>query len=594
MDIAKEFSSMNTNYTDEKNTQIVLGLLKAHGIKRVIASPGTTNIRLVASMQQDPFFKMYSAADERSAAYIACGMAAESGEPVVLSCTGATASRNYIPGLTEAFYRKLPVLAITSTQHTGRIGQNIAQVLDRSQQQKDIVKLSVQIPTCHTQEDEWACNLQVNNAILELTRNGGGPVHIDLETTYSRNFNVTELPKANPIYRYGYNDELPKLPKGRIGIFVGAHKKMSDELTSTVDAFCKKYNAVVLCDHTSNYYGRYRVLFSLVTSQDLWQSELNSFDLLIYIGDISGAYPNFKSKAEWRVNPDGEIRDTFKHLKNVFQMDEQFFFEHYAQEDTVDNNHECEFVDAWNSEYQRIYDSISELPFSNIWIAKNTSSKLPQNSILHLGILNSLRSWNFFEIPENTEVSCNTGGFGIDGIVSTAIGAALANPEKNVYCVLGDLAFFYDLNSLGNHHVMNNIRILLINNGKGVEFRNYNHFGAQFGDDADQFVAAAGHYGSQSKDLVKHYATDLGFEYMTADSKEEYLDKLDRFITPELTEKPMVFEVFTDWKDESDALHAIRNTIVDSKKRIKKDIKTAVKNLVGEKGVSTLKKLKGK
>ena len=100
MDIAKEFSSMNTNYTDEKNTQIVLGLLKAHGIKRVIASPGTTNIRLVASMQQDPFFKMYSAADERSAAYIACGMAAESGEPVVLSCTGATASRNYIPGLT--------------------------------------------------------------------------------------------------------------------------------------------------------------------------------------------------------------------------------------------------------------------------------------------------------------------------------------------------------------------------------------------------------------------------------------------------------------------------------------------------------------
>ena len=174
---------METFYTDEKNTQIVLGLLKKHGIRKVIASPGTTNIRLIASMQQDSFFEMYSAPDERSAAYMACAMAAESNEAVVLSCTGATASRNYIPGLTEAFYRKLPVLAITSTQHTGRIGQNIAQVLDRSVVLKDMVKLSVHVPTCHTGEDIWSCNVLVNKAILELNHKGGGPVHINLETT---------------------------------------------------------------------------------------------------------------------------------------------------------------------------------------------------------------------------------------------------------------------------------------------------------------------------------------------------------------------------------------------------------------------------
>lgn len=119
---------MNTHYTDEVNTQIVISLLKEHKIKKVIASPGATNIRLVASMQQDDFFEMYSVVDERSAAYIACGMAEESGEPVVLTCTGATASRNYIPGLTEAFYRKLPIVAITSTQHYGRVGQNVARL----------------------------------------------------------------------------------------------------------------------------------------------------------------------------------------------------------------------------------------------------------------------------------------------------------------------------------------------------------------------------------------------------------------------------------------------------------------------------------
>ena len=97
---------MNNNhfYTSERSVQILISLLKQHGIKKVVASPGTTNITLVASLQQDDWFNMYSSVDERSAAYIACGMAAESGEPVVLTCTGATASRNYLPGLTEAYY----------------------------------------------------------------------------------------------------------------------------------------------------------------------------------------------------------------------------------------------------------------------------------------------------------------------------------------------------------------------------------------------------------------------------------------------------------------------------------------------------------
>ena len=73
---------MSTYYTNDRTTQIVLYLLKAHGIRKVIVSPGTTNVTLVASMQIDPYFELYSAVDERSAAYMACGLAYESGEPV--------------------------------------------------------------------------------------------------------------------------------------------------------------------------------------------------------------------------------------------------------------------------------------------------------------------------------------------------------------------------------------------------------------------------------------------------------------------------------------------------------------------------------
>ena len=123
---------MPAKYTEEKNVLMLMSLMKQHGVRKIVASPGTTNISFVVSLQRDPYFQVFSSVDERSAAYIACGLAEESGEPVALSCTQATASRNYFPGLTEAYYRKLPVLAVTSTQHAVRIGQNIQQAIDRT------------------------------------------------------------------------------------------------------------------------------------------------------------------------------------------------------------------------------------------------------------------------------------------------------------------------------------------------------------------------------------------------------------------------------------------------------------------------------
>lgn len=258
---------MEYYYTEEKNIQMLIYLMKAHGIKKVIASPGATNVTFVASIQQDSFFEIYSVADERSAAYMACGLAAESGEPVALSCTGATASRNYIPGLTEAFYRKLPVLAITSTQRTGRIGQLCPQVIDRSTIQKDIAVMSVEIPSINDQEDEWSCNIKLNTALLALTYRGGGPVHINLTTNYSNKFNVKELPDFRVIHRILPDDSFPQITAQKVGIFVGAHRVWSQQLTNAVDSFCEKYNGVVFYDHTSNYNGKYGVQFNLVTGQ---------------------------------------------------------------------------------------------------------------------------------------------------------------------------------------------------------------------------------------------------------------------------------------------------------------------------------------
>ena len=575
---------MSFHYTVEKNVQLLVYLMKQHGVKKVIASPGTTNVTFVASIQNDPYFEIYSAADERSAAYMACGLAAESHDPVALSCTGATASRNYIPGLTEAYYRKLPVLAITSTQHTGRIGQLCAQVIDRSQVQNDIAVKSVTIPLIGSAEDEWDCNIKLNDALVALRRHGGGPVHLNLMTQYSNDFSVNPLPEFRMINRIGLNDAFPALPTGKIGIFVGAHLTWSQELTEAVDEFCAKYDAVVFKDHTSNFNGKFGVEYSLVAAQN-YPYATRQMDLLIDMGEMSGAYMNLQPKSVWRVNPDGEIRDRWKKLTKVFEMEEIDFFKHYnaLRSETTETGYYAEC----SAEYADLLRRLPELPFSNDWIASVTAGRISEGSALHLGILNTLRSWNFFDVPKNVDCFCNTGGFGIDGLMSTCVGASLANPDRLHFLVLGDLAFFYDLNSIANHNVGRNLRILLVNNGCGTEFKNYNHFAAQFGDMANEYMAAMGHYGNKSPQLVKHYATDLGFEYLTASSKEEYLAVLDRFLTPTLTDRPMLLEVFTDYHDESDALQDLNTMEISTKEKTKQ----AVKNLIGADTAHKLKKL---
>ncbi|MBQ4406173.1 MAG: 2-succinyl-5-enolpyruvyl-6-hydroxy-3-cyclohexene-1-carboxylate synthase [Bacteroidales bacterium] len=579
---------MNTHYTIEKHVQILIALLKANNIRKIIASPGTTNITFVASVQSDNYFEMYSAADERSAAYIACGLAAESGEPVVLSCTGATASRNYYPGLTEAYYRHLPILAVTASQVLSHAGGYFPQMLDRSVVAKDVVKHSVAIEPIDCPDDEWKVTDQINVAILELFRNGGGPVHINCATRYSKDFSVKELPNVRVIKRYMPHDQLPTIPKGKIGIYVGSHPKWTAELTEKVDKFCDIYNAVVFGDHTSNYKGRYKIIDSLLGSSThvRYRPSVLDLDLLIHIGFVSGEYSAAKGKEVWRVNPDGELRNVFRNTTKIFQMDESEFFSRYQDGEKTN----ATFFKECRDVYNRMYQKIPELPFSNTWCAKQIAMKLPANSVLHLGILNSLRSYNFFEIPDSVFVYSNVGGFGIDGNMSSLIGASLANSNKLFFGVFGDLSFFYDMNSAGNRHVGNNVRIMLVNNGIGTEFRLFYHPANSFGDDANAYMAAAGHYGNKSSLLVKHYAEDLGYEYLCATSKEEFLNAAKRFITPELTDRPMLFEVFTDSKDESNAVYAINHVETD----VKSGAKQLVKDIIGDGNIRKIKKVFGK
>lgn len=547
---------MGKYLSSEKNIELVLDLLKAHRIRKVVASPGATNTMIVASMQADGNFEIFSSVDERSAAYIACGMAEESGEPIVLSCTGATASRNYYPGLTEAYYRKLPIIVITSSQNNAFQGHLYQQLTDRSQYPSDIFVAGEQIQYIKDEVDYWDCENKINKIILASRHRGGGPVHLNvMNNRHDVIFRKTK--QARVIKRITLDDEFPTMPQGKIGIWITSHKPFSKEEELAIDNFAGCHNAVVFCDHTSNYYGKYRVDYALIGAQKSHIFDLAHLDLLIHIGEMTGDYPTSKSlsaKQIWRISEDGCIRVKLDVLNYIFEMNPIHFFQHYTGANSPTQNN---FLDSCQAVYKSIYDKIPDtLPFCNIWIAKTLAPYLPQNSVIHLGILNSLRSWNLFRLPYGVRSNSNVGGFGIDGCMSSLIGASFIHPDRLYFGVVGDLAFFYDLNSLGNRHITKNVRIILINNGLGGEFKLYSEIP---GITKEEYICAAGHYGMKSKSLVKHYAEDLGFEYISASDKEEFISHINRFTRKEVDGKPMIFEVFEEISDQKEALEIITN-----------------------------------
>lgn len=588
-----------SKYTDARNAQLVIALLKEYGIRNIIASPGTTNVPFVYSVQNDSFFKVYSAIDERSAAYMACGLAAESGKPVVLSCTGATASRDYMPGLTEAFYRKLPVLALTSMHFTEDIGNLSTQILDRSVIPNDIARYHTSLEMIENERMAKDEELRINIALSELTRDGGGPVAVQLITDGNYTFSATSLPKVNRINRFLPEkiSEWPELPdNAKIAVLLGAHRTFSATESEMLEHFVETHDAVVFSDISSGYHGKFAFGSALACIQ-LQNNPIRSAfepDLVIHVGEMTGDYNTMGfltglNCPVWRVSLDGEFRQHFARLENVFQCSNEFFFSHYASNKHVESGYRTK----WENYDIQLRKRMPEFPFSNIWMAQQLHSMIPAGSIVHSAILSSLSSWDYFPLSKDVRSSANVGGFGIDGYTSTLIGASLSSHEL-CFCITGDLAFFYDMNSLGCREIGPNLRILLINNGLGMTFKLSNHVGSQIGPSANIFIAAEGHNaaaksvtGNQSP--ARAWAESLGFKYLSASSKEEFNAAKDIFTSKD-SEAPILFECFTHEEDERTARDLIDS--IDSRTDSKTQLKKTIKKVLPKSVIDSLKSLR--
>lgn len=599
-------------YTNEKHALILLSLLKEHNIKKIIVSPGSTNIPISVAVQRDDFFEVFSSVDERSAAYMAIGLSQVSGEPVVISCTGATASRNYMSALTEAYYRKLPIISVTSFNGNENIGHLVAQNLDRRVMPNDTAKMSVQIPYIHNLDNEWECNTLINKALIACRKNGGGPVNINIASLYSGNFSVKKLPKTRVIHYANYtNISNFRIEDKNIGFFIGSHKDFSESETSLIDQFCEKYNAVVFCDHTSGYYGKYKILGSLVCSNfgptdSSWNEYLP--DLIFHLGEVSGDYSGHRvlkeAKKVWRISEDGEVRDLTRKLDLIYHGSISSFLSN------IKINFEKStpsFFKKWKTadDKLRLKFKKLDLPFSNIWIASQLHNNIPKNSVINFAILNSLRTWNLFKVDDSIRSFSNVGGFGIDGCMSSAIGGALSQSEILHFLVTGDLAFFYDINSLANRHLPKNLRILLINNGGGIEFKNYSHMASEINIDSNELIAAGGHFNANmngtssisepnersQNSLAKVWCEKLNFNYYSASNKEDFLALSDCLFSTSRS-NPIIIEAFTkDW-EESIALKVSSNfdktntdkLIQEFKGVLPKNYKNYIKKMLGKNG----------
>lgn len=534
-------------YADLERARVLVALIKEYGIRHIVMSSGTRNVNLARLFEaNNDYFKIFNVSDERSAAYFAIGLATKLQETVAICCTSGTAASNYVPGVTEAFYQKVPLLVITADRYPELHGNMEDQTIIQYGLFDTCTKKSVTLPTNQDPRNMWESRLKITDAILEINHHGNGPTHINipqagLELSSCPKYalvlsNVKKIERvmledSDEIWK-GYAERLSNC--NRIMIVYGQNNRLNCYEEELLDVFSSHYNCVILTDSLSNYEGKYAISpYRLLRgySQKDYNDKLSP-DLIIHIGGmrilncpltekIRGGFYNIDV---WRVAEDGELADRYRRLSTVFECHQVDFFKKLIKHNRTGSNN-GEYYSLWKKEVDnKPYEQIQE------WNSKFTMQKLmkkiPSGSLLHLAVGNTFYYAPNYEVASNVEVFCNMGTNGIDGCASSFMGQVAAAEETQLcFLMIGDLSFFYDMNSILNKRLTNNVRILLNNDGGAGLLRYLNSSSLT----------------QEHGGLAEGWVRNCGYEYMYADNKEDFIDQLDHFVDPNAT-GPIFFE----------------------------------------------------
>jgi 2-succinyl-5-enolpyruvyl-6-hydroxy-3-cyclohexene-1-carboxylate synthase len=476
-----------------------------HGLEQVIISPGSRSAPLTVAFARHPRLTCRVVLDERSAGFIALGLAQQTRRPVGLVCTSGTAALNYGPAVSEAFYQQIPLLVFTADRPPEWIDQQDGQTIRQQHLYVPHIRGSFETPVdlSHPDARRQAERL-ISEAIQATTWPTPGPVHLNVplrEPLYSDG--PVTLPKSPTIIRH-FKPE-PTLTEdswiylrdtwqqAKRKLVIAGLQPPHPGLATTLSALQSDPSVAVIADIAANLYDQgtgLRHSDMILGSKSTETLEALKPDLVVSFGGpvISKYLKLFLRRhqpaGQWLLQPDGQAIDTYQSLTEVISVYPNYFFKNLVE-------HRPEFSNgappappgSYQHTWLKLEEQAQELlatffetqPFGEFAAVRQVLRALPPDSNLHLGNSMPIRYASFIGLgwgdgPPGLTVNANRGTSGIDGSLSTTVGAALANHQITTL-ISGDLAFFYDRNALWHQHVPPNLRVVILNNGGGGIFK---------------------------------------------------------------------------------------------------------------------------
>lgn len=550
-------------YSNKENVNILTALLVAHGVRHAVVCPGSRNAPIVHNLNECPDIACYPVTDERSAGFYALGMSQALTkpvcvkEPVVVCVTSGTALLNLAPAIAEAYYQRWPLVVISADRPPQWIDQLDGQTLPQPDALGRFVAKAVSLPEPRDDEERWYCNRLVNEALLKSRE--GFPVHINVpiaEPLFS--FTTQTLPAQRKIELIGSLMNNRLFHETFLSAFFQARKPMVivgqtyfDDSCMAADLYEIGAYAVVLSESLTNTVERchFDEVLPLLEGDDSYKP-----DFILYLGGtlVSKRLKRFirglSDVSVWSVSEDGAVYDTFMHLTGIIKgsvYETTVLLMDAIEQSTA--THTETFVERWNRLLQRAcaHADAYEPAYSQMaavkWFERRIEEKkISKKASFHYANSTAIRLANIYACHY---VYCNRGVNGIDGSLSTAAGFSLVK-DDTVYCVIGDLSFFYDQNALWNQNLKGNFRVLLLNNGKGGIFNMLP--GLEQSPVRDSFVAASHQTSAEGICQQNHVV------YLRADDMEQMQKGIETLLSLE-SDRPVLLEVFTNASEDESA-----------------------------------------
>ncbi|SEH41853.1 2-succinyl-5-enolpyruvyl-6-hydroxy-3-cyclohexene-1-carboxylic-acid synthase [Chryseobacterium culicis] len=547
-------------YSSKRSIQILAHLLQQYGIADIVISPGSRNAPLAIHFSEVDRFNCYSIVDERSAAFVAMGMAKSEKKPVAITCTSGSAVVNYYPAVTEAFYQNIPLLVLTADRPTDFVdlfdGQTIRQKDVFHQHSYGDFQLLED-----SKENAEDINFDIIKKAIELCFEKQGPVHINIPLEEPLYELVSELPTFPTVEKTIKHKEY-EIPSNliaewhtsqRIMLLVGT-RDYSPELENQLTQLVKNHSVVVLSEANSNlnhekffkHIDRYIFNF---TEEDY---KTYAPDLLITVGQnvVSKKVKQFlrsaRPKQHWHLDEIWQP-DTYFSLTEKIEVKPEVFFSKLLKFINLEPRPYFNLWDVLRDKKDAKHEQfLNTIEFSDFYFFNKASQTIPENYNIHFSNSSGIRYAQLFDFGKR-KMYCNRGTSGIDGSTSTAMGFAIKN-ENPTLLITGDLSFFYDINGLWNQYIPPFVRIMIFNNGEGNIFKIIPGPGNANPNTLDEFIATKHRKNAES--LAKHF----GFSYIRVED-EITLDRvLENFFKPDA--QPKILEVNTYGKNSADVLKA--------------------------------------